>query len=213
MRIKDLSMYLRYHQEAVPRVHGNGMIQVDVPSHPGLRYNFWGHPEIPCQKVDTSCHDHSFGFVSEVIKGELTHAWIYYSPLEAGQVNSQPIGHPMVKEFKIYHPRLREPDDPIAEDTILENSGQICNLKLGRAKSLGVGQSYHLLPSEVHIIRPTRPSITLMRKFKFPNPFGGCEDRRPRVFVPPDDEPDNEFCRDQFDPDFLWRIIHSICKS
>src|SRR5665213_567737 len=52
---------------SLPRVHGNGFIQLDVD--PVTRIHFWGHHEIPRAKPMTPVHDHVFDFTSAVTKG------------------------------------------------------------------------------------------------------------------------------------------------
>ncbi len=54
-----------------PRIHGNGFIQVDLDElH---RLHLWD-VMIPRQSVDSSIHDHAFGFESRTLQGMLVPA-------------------------------------------------------------------------------------------------------------------------------------------
>lgn len=173
-----------------PRVHGNGFIQLDLG--PGFRVNFWNHPSIPRQKVDTGMHDHAFSFISEVLKGRM--------------INHR-VKPAMGTSYRVYHPEARD-----GEDTQLVPSGLLCELAPTRNETVGQGGSYHMLAGEVHWTEPVGQTITLMRSIKATGKLTEFL-KPPRVFVAADAEPDNEFNRNSFSVSDLWDIIEEMING
>lgn len=176
-----------------PRVHGNGFIQLDIDE--SRRLNFWGHPAIPCQKVPIPIHDHTFDFVSTIIKGRLIN--VVYDLVYTGNI----------KPFKVYVAKTRE-----REDTKLEPLNvNYCRPEVRRAEIVMEGQKYWMKAFDMHEIFTPEPSITLMDK-SIPT-INDSIGRTPRVLIPVGKEPDNEFNRYDTPLDVLWDIIKDIMEN
>ncbi len=83
-------------QGKVPRVHGNGFIQLDLTDR--TRLHVW-HPSVPRQKVATQIHDHVFSFESCCIVGRLINVVYKFIELSPGDA---------MAEFCIYTSKVRE---------------------------------------------------------------------------------------------------------
>lgn len=174
----------------VPRVHGNGFIQVDLS--PETRAHFWG-PMIPRQKVSSPIHDHSFGFTSKVLAGEIIQ--IEYWPL------------PVMRASHATH-RVHTAQVRAGEDTILVPTGDFVRLRCTQAFPVGRGHNtYRMLPGDIHETYAFCPAISVIEKDGMTLAQGGPA---PRVFVPLGLEPDNEFRRDAFPPEHLWVSIQNV---
>lgn len=167
---------------SIPRVHGNGFIQLDLPD--GSRLHVWDDG-IPRQAVNTSKHDHAFGFESKVICGLLTNFVYRVAPAEVGK-------------YVVYIPQRREG----TEDTKLVPTGERVNVEVAAIKDVPAGSSYTFQPQVFHDTLYPRgeTTATIMRKTV-------RLDVEPRVLVPFGEEPDNEFDREGFDPELLWPFI------
>lgn len=172
----------------LPRVHGNGFIQLDLEQN--KRLNVWGHKGIPRQKVDTGIHDHVFGFSSQCVAGRLINA-VYE---DVSLSNYGP--------YKIYIPVSRD-----GEDTVLQNTGVMAKAGDPALLIIRLWDCYTMKAGVFHESFTDRPSATLMEKgFKVKSAVA-------RVLVPFDQEPDNEFNRNSFEPDKLWSIIKEVLGS
>lgn len=177
-----------------PRVHGNGFIQLDIDET--RRLNFWGHPAIPCQKVPTPLHDHTFDFVSTVIKGRLVN--VVYDLVYTGDI----------KPFKVYVVKTRD-----GEDTKLEPLNvNRCRPEARYAEMVMAGQKYWMKAFNIHEIFTPETTITLMDK-SIPTIGDKNRDRVPRILIPVGKEPDNEFNRYDTPIDILWDIIQDIMEN
>lgn len=188
---------------AVPRVHGNGFIQIDVPWDDKVRINVWGHPDIPCQDSPSPIHDHRFGFISKIYKGVMTNHNLVYSHLHHAPTH------------QVYNPVCRE-----GEDTILvpENQSYVADkqidLLVGKtqqfSQSYVPGETYEMRPFEFHETGVCEPTITVIQKFPVTVEY---DSRKAQVLVPIGAEPDNKFTRDNTTAEELWRIIQETLKA
>lgn len=167
----------------VPRVHGNGFIQVDLS--PTTRLNVWGHPEIPHQAVSTQIHDHMFGFESRILVGVI-----------ANRRYQRCWGDKFL-------PHQAEPGGA-GEDTDLKPLTRECDLINVGTVFYGGGDTYTLSAGEIHETVVIGPAATIITKLG---------DRRPgpaTVYVPKGEVPDNQFRRQEHDTEFLWRLISDV---
>lgn len=179
-------------QGATPRIHGNGFIQVDLTTK--VRMHFWG-PTIPRQKVPTPIHDHTFGFESHCIAGNLVN--ILYNTTPAAR------GH---ETHRVYRAQIRK-----GEDTILvPDEGRGVLLQPSYAHVIPWGARYQMIPGDIHQSLGDVPAITVIKKDNLTLAQGGSS---PRIFVPVGAQPDNSFHRDAFPTEFLWAWINSTFGS
>lgn len=178
-----------------PRVHGNGFIQLDLTDR--TRLHIFGDPRIPRQKVATMIHDHVFGFTSTIIVGRLINVVYCTEPREHG-------------DYRVYIPEIREGEDTILKPTSMQVvvnpiHVDIINWNSGSRK-------YGILPFEFHeSFAPDGPAATVIIKTDRTQAQGA--ERLPRVLVPVDKVPDNDFNRYDADEDLLWRIIEQTLKG
>lgn len=176
----------------VPRVHGNGFIQLDL--EPGARLHIWGHPALPRQKVDTGIHDHRFGFRSCVVVGRIVNAmW----------VTTELMGSVIGATHKVYQPAARD-----GEDTTLSDTGRRVIASIHYSQTVLREQTYYMEPGDFHETFTDRPSATIMTKERTNHSHVA------RVLVPVDREPDNDFNRnDAMSEARLWKIIEEVLSS
>ena len=188
-----------------PRVHGNGFIQLDVfeknvmcvgnKSYSDDRIHFWGHPDIPKQKVETPIHDHVFDFISICLKGSLLN--VVYKTIEGD-------------DYTVYQPTVRREQDTVLLPT--EEKVSLVYADYNAATVSLTGWSYHMLAYQIHETFVHNPTVTLMKKLQptlLQNPGGP----KPSVFVPRGVEPDNEFDRYAASTELLWDIIEEILQD
>jgi hypothetical protein len=169
----------------VPRVHGNGFIQLDLG--PGVRLHIWGHPALVRQRHDTSVHDHLFPFVSNVLVGRIVNRIVHTYE------------RPGADDYKIYNPVARD-----GEDTVLVDSGIRVHIYNGPVQIIEAGGSYQVKPFVFHESFTDRPSATIMVKGKRQNGVA-------RVLVPEGVEPDNAFNRNTaLSVQQMWSIIEDV---
>lgn len=170
-----------YFPNSVPRVHGNGFIQVDL--EPGQRLHVWGHPAIPRQQTYTGIHDHSFGFESRVIRGR-----VFQIPYVIDGCG---------RDYMIYAPVPKE-----GEDTQLNPTGIHCRLSYGPIQIIQAGQYYLMSPGDIHETVADMPAASIMTKTE-------RSESAARVYVPMGSKPDNVFSR-YWAPNMLWQIIKDV---
>lgn len=174
-----------------PRVHGNGFIQLDVDDRE--RLHFWGDPRIPRQAVQTPIHDHVFSFRSVCVKGRIIH--LPYRMVRDGD-----------GRYLMYEAKPGRGDDSKLHP--MEHGYRYCavpQVPLIRHP----GEEYDFRAFRFHESFANEPTITRLYKrgrTLAQNRVGA----RPRVMVPYDGEPDNEFDRHGHDPDLLWGIIEDM---
>ncbi len=175
MKIEDLPGYL-IRAGAVPRVHGNGFIQVDMTpeslNYSAPRYNFWHHTAIPRQIVNTNIHDHTYSSVSFILKGALAHSVFKSEPhrLDAYDL-----------EKEVWTPELSLGSD---HDTELVQAGENQFLSLKHpVRYFTTGDHYFLRAEEIHRLEPMQPSVTCMFKVEVGtrNPFLNSPPDKARV--------------------------------
>ncbi len=169
-----------------PRVHGNGFIQLDISKE--VRLHIFGDERIPHQKVSTQLHDHTFGFISQILSGTLEN--VRYS------VKEDPKGN-----FKVYKAFVRDKEDTVLRDT----SGRVC-VEESKREILKAGDSYSMVAGEFHESMPHGRVVTIITKDSLTLSQGG---NSPTVLVPVGQEPDNDFNRYSLPPEELWNIITS----
>lgn len=178
---------------SVPRVHGNGFLQLDVTKFE--RLHVWGHPDLPRQVVDTGIHNHRFDFRSTVLVGRVFN--VTYDVDDLDNVTSFDTA---ARVTHIAHiPRVRD-----GEDTILEPHHGVIVGARPHARLVQQGSCYFMSGPAFHETVSDRPSATLMEKAdsRHPDPF---------VLVPRGSKPDNDFNRNSAMPtDHLWQIIHEV---
>lgn len=187
MDVHDLEIYKA--MGARPRVHNNGFIQIDLNEND--RLHIWGHPDIPRQKVASPIHDHIFGFVSKVLVGRMVNLNYGIIPRVTG-------------EFRVYEPSVR-----IKEDTVLGATDTTVSLIPLSFGSYSKGDTYGILKYAFHETFVAEPTVTLIHKVGKTQAQGNVT-KVPRVLVPVDKQPDNEFDRYGYDEDMLWRIAEEV---
>lgn len=174
----------------IPRVHGNGFIQLDLT--PLVRLHIWGHPDIPRQEVSTPVHDHAFGFTSRILMGALTnrrYRWVQTS----------------VGDHEVHVVNIRD-----REDTTLHGTGEYGRLEQESERSYLSGHRYTMHPGDIHESIAEELTVSVIRKTGPTLSQGGPT---PRVFVRRGLQPDNTFHRYQLDPEKLWAIIANVLEN
>jgi hypothetical protein len=172
----------------VPRVHGNGFLQLDIA--PGVRLHIWGHSALPRQRINTAIHNHRFDFESTIIAGRL--------------VNVEYVVNFHDPEFthEMYTPQARD-----GEDTILVpvcDGGIGVSLETPNVRLLNVGDRYTMQAARFHETFSDQPSATIMRKT-------GITKVEPTVLVPKGVKPDNAFNRNTaLGVKDMWGIIEDV---
>lgn len=167
-----------------PRVHGNGFIQLDLNDDGTKRLHVWD-ADIPRQEVATPVHDHVFALRSTILRGTLIHTELL-----------------AVEDDNGSHRIYRAEQTPGTQNTILVPDKGTVNLVLKQRLILDKGSIYTFPAWELHQTNHWGLTATVMDKIDAPKEYG-----RPRVLVPVDSEPDNDFHRDAFDPETLWPFI------
>ena len=177
----------------VPRVHGNGFIQVDLTDT--TRLHVWGDKRIPRQNVYTPIHDHVFGFKSTLLAGRLFN--VVYGFHED-----------MFGDYRIYKPEIRTGEDTILMPTPVRV--KVFPIRTHLVEYHTNSTTYEMDPFIFHESFVTEPTVTIIEKTG-PTQAQGAN-IKPRVLVRFDKDPDNEFNRYDTDPDRLWAIIERVLK-
>lgn len=173
-----------------PRVHGNGFIQLDLNETGTCRLHVW-HNDIPRQNVPTPIHDHVFALHSTVLCGTLIHEELLPANNYFGT-----------------HRVYRAEQEKDTQNTILVPDEGLISLYVTQRLILGAGSIYTFDAGKLHQTDHRGLTATIMEKIKAPEGYG-----RPRVLVPVGQEPDNEFRRDNHDPETLWPFIKEALKK
>lgn len=175
----------------VPRVHGNGFIQLDLNDEGTKRLHVW-HEDLPRQTVATPIHDHVFALHSTVLLGTLIH-----EELEI-------VGTIGTGTHRVYHAEQQ----PGTQNTILiPDEGQV-RLDIVQRLVLDAGSIYTFPAWKLHQTDHRGLTATIMDKVDAPIEYG-----RPRVLVPVGSKPDNNFHRDGFDSEDLWPYIEQALEG
>lgn len=171
-----------------PRVHGNGFIQLDLNDDGTKRLHVW-HEDIPRQTVPTPIHDHVFSIRSTVLTGLLIHEELV---LTRGPEGTHWVCH--------------AEQQPGTQNTILvpDDEMGVVGLEVAQHLRLAPGSIYTFPAWHFHQTDHVGLTATIMDKINAPAEYG-----RPRVLVPKDAEPDNDFHRDGHDEELLWRMIEA----
>jgi hypothetical protein len=178
---------LAQYDRRIPRVHGNGFIQLDLTPDGKKRLHIW-HDDIPRQEVATPIHDHVFDLKSDVLFGTLIH-----EELDA------------VEDPEGTHVVYRAAQVEGTQNTILLPDEGRVRLDVAQRLVLGTGSTYKFPAWHLHQTDYRGLTVTVMDKLNAPADYG-----RPRVLVEVGSEPDNDFHRDAFDPVMLWSIIERV---
>jgi len=171
----------------VPRVHGNGFIQLDMT--PTRRLHIWGHPDIPRQTVSTQLHDHTFGFRSRILMGNLEDVRLEAIPDPKGA-------------YMTHRAVIRD-----KEDTVLQPTGERVTMEITSVNVYTAGD-YYVMPSlAIHESKPRGLAVSIIEKT---GPSLAQSGPSPRVFVHHGESPDNNFNRYAFPVEELWRIISDV---
>ena len=173
----------------VPRVHGNGFLQLDLNEDGTRRLHIWDEG-LPKQVVATPIHDHVFSLRSRVLLGTLIHEEL--TPVDAFHGS-----------HKIYRAQRQEG----TQNTILVPDEGEVNLSVEQRLILVAGSIYTFPAWKLHQTNHRELTVTLMDKINAPDTYGN-----PRVLVPVGSEPDNDFHRDSFDEEFLWSVVQKACE-
>lgn len=174
----------------IPRVHGNGFIQLDLT--PTKRLHIWGHPDIPKQKTATPIHDHAFGFESRVLMGSLRNDRYEWQPSPGG-------------DYEVHIVNVRD-----REDTTLHGTGEYGFLRYMGTEVFVPGDYYVMRPGELHESKPGEMAVSIIEKTGPTLSQGGPT---PRVFVKRGKKPDNSFHRYSMDATQLWAIIADVLQK
>ncbi len=177
-----------YHSGITPRVHGNGFIQLDIPSRSAFRLHVWPHPQLQAQAVYTGIHNHKFSFKSEILLGTLIHT-------QFENLVQDDNG-----EWKIYKPVPRDREDKGLELA----SPHLFTLTNPQKFEMSKGSEYEFPYGKFHDSKGKGLTATLIEKTEVNN------DTDVIVACPKDTQPDNEFNRYQFDQDVLWSTIEEV---
>lgn len=177
---------------ALPRVHPNGFIQVDL-SWDGTRVakarlHVWPDGEdIPKQNVSTTIHDHRFDMVSHVLTGTLIQ--------QTHRVLAVPGEHDLFTH-EVHVARYPSPKESVLAPTSVR-----VQVLPGGTHYIHAGYDYYQNRYTFHDTGWVGLTATLMIK--------GGEDleHEPRVLVPLGQAPDNDFVRADCSEDLLWDYI------
>jgi len=172
---------------AVPRLHPNGFIQLDLTADWSKRLHVWPDEELRAQKTRHPIHDHSFDMESEILTGCLTN--LVYE-FQASEYNKQT----MLYRAK----RLPDTQETIlVPATMKQNTGY---LRLLRADIYRPSSRYTLHKFVLHDSIPHGLTATIMTKSRM-------SDYSPLIAIPKGIEPDNDYRRDRVDTEILWSFI------
>lgn len=178
---------------SVPRVHGNGFVQLDLT--PTMRLHIWGDQRIPQQATPSPIHNHRFGFVSYVLVGALRNMVYRPVPLMLGESGAV--------IFDEYTPEPRD-----GEDTVLRATGNGYVLDTDSDVLVRAGESYTLGPGKIHDSQPEGLTVTVIVKTVI------VPQLPPSVFLPVGAVPDNTFNRNTAaPPELLWQIIEDAVHA
>jgi hypothetical protein len=171
-----------------PRVHPNGFVQFDVEPNI-LRLNVWPADPIPGHPGRVHpIHNHSFDIGSTIIYGALTNDTYGFEP----------------STYYVTHV-LHEAQRVNQFDSILVpvERRSVGNLLLLSSRTYKAGQRYALDREILHDSIPNGLTATLMTLEK-PGRY------EPKVAIPVNVAPRNDYRRDAFDEGMLWDIIAQV---
>lgn len=165
----------------VPRLHGNGFIQIDLPDG-RHRLDIWPKTPLQAQTVNTGIHNHKFSFHSKILFGTLYHITFKKNPDPTGEYNV----------YRVIHTKT--------ENTILvKASDRRYALQQTGSYALAAGSSYVFAAGEFHQSENNSLVVTLMSKTNM-------KEISALVLCQFDKKPDNDFSR-YVDEKILWGEI------
>jgi hypothetical protein len=167
----------------VPRIHPNGFIQLDIA--PGFRLHVWTEEKLAQPSVTVSMHDHTFGFDSFVLLGQIGNCIYDIEPSEQGAFHLYQVMPYIVAE---------------KETPFLLTDGKY-NLKKIQEFWTIAGKSYHMNPFVFHETKTKGLAVTVIKVGEFD------KTKSARVLCPIDKKPDNFFKRDTVSQEVLWGYI------
>ncbi len=175
---------------AVPRVHPNGFIQLDLDE--AHRLHVW-HPGLPYrQRTYHSIHDHVFGFKSRVYSGQLVNV-VYLLDRHS----------PTGRAYSVWHAVQTGPEESVLKQ--VPNKYTV-TLIVDHLQVVSIGQTYIVDRSVLHENLFNEPTLTVIEKFD--STIYQDDLAAPRVLVPCGVQPDNDFRRDDVDVTVLWDLVH-----
>jgi hypothetical protein len=172
-------------------LHGLGFLQLQLAAN--MRLHVW-HPDLPCRHcfVDSSVHDHRFGFTSHVLVGtQINHTFDVMVTSPSGNASTH-------VAYLHEGARTRFGNRPWTPDFELMVNEQ-------RVETVPAGETYHMLPYVYHSTEPGGDGrvATLMTKV--------CEGARGahslcRVGI----EPDADFDRKQLSAARMWEFVADV---
>lgn len=185
----DLNIDVFRAQGTSPRVHPNGFIQLDISKDKAWsRLHVWQNALDLGQDSESPVHDHIFDMQSRIYRGSLTQLRYDFD-----------LGHWGDPTHEIFMA-----DYLGKSESVLKATGVKGNLTIDRlnCEARGEGEFYVQPAFTFHDTQPGRtPLVTIMTKSRI---YDGFE---PRVLVPIDQQPDNDFRRNQYSETLLWEII------
>lgn len=186
----DLNMDVFRAMGNSPRVHPNGFIQLDISKDKARsRLHVWHRGAIDFgQNSDSPVHDHIFDMQSRIYRGSLTQIRYEFELRHAGEPTHE----------------IFMADYLGKSESVLQPTGVKGCLEYDHNRSILVtdGEYYYQPAFTFHDTQPGKtPLVTIMTKSYVYERFS------PRVLVPIDESPDNDFRRDQYKTDELWDII------
>lgn len=176
----------------LPRVHGNGFIQLDVT--PETRMHFWGNCEIPRANPMTPIHDHVFDFTSAVLLGEVLNINYNEHPSPTG----------------LYDVNKAAPVKLGENGWAVLPTGERLDLTIRNMNQVGAGDGYFMPKNVLHQSICDGPCVTVITKLA-PSLAQNPDGPKPRVLcLHRLDAFDIRFRRDGFDANKLWDIIRQI---
>lgn len=180
-----------------PRVHPNGFIQLDL--NEANRLHVW-HPGLTVrQKTFHPVHDHIFSLQSKVYSGRLVHVeYITDTP------------EPWFANIGGTHQRWTVSHLQTNEETILVPADKpACYLVANDTAVIQPGEGYTFPAFKLHETLAGEPTMTIMTKVMNDEAdmHRGTNCVGASVMVPVGVEPDNDFNREAWDTDTLWKLI------
>jgi hypothetical protein len=186
--LRDIEKIIRGSR---PRVHPNGFIQVDLDEanrlhvwHPNLRYT---------RPTFHAIHDHIFNLASKVYSGRLVHV-VYDASCEESY------------GYKVTHQRWQV-EACGGPNTILRPTEESpCWLKDVQAYVLQPGDEYKFLAFKLHESLANEPTMTIMTKSDADLTYG-ANSNGASVMVPLGVIPSDDFNREAYEVNTLWKLI------
>lgn len=176
------------------RVHGNGFMQVPIVGRPTWRLHIW-HPHIVGQNINTPIHDHTYGFTSQILLGELLQKGISVFHNESG-----------IGDYVIH---IAVPTGEFDTKLVPVGDANFNQVWIRRKyiEIFGKGDRYEMSPFEFHEAHAFGHTASIMYKNIETKGY------KARVLVPVGVEPDNGFAREEMTEQQRERYIEIIKET